>query len=195
MKSLMIAVLAAAGLTFVAGCAGVDTDSDSDSDSAAADIDSADQASNAPLSVAVAAVTAPEATCAGVWEISEKACACPAIGASDYTPECQAADCMHSEIMALSENGEALHVTVRYTASEQHLSAIGYVAVEGSWKDVGGSLMIALGSNATTVPTHCTADELRMRGQDPIKRANASLASSIAWAWGRDQWIDVPYKQ
>jgi hypothetical protein len=184
MKSLTIAILAAATLAFSAGCADIEP--------VETDIDADEEAPGAPLFAAVDEVESLASPYVGIWVKATKACDCPAIDQSGYTTECKAADCMQSEVLGLSDDGDAVQATVRYTALEQHLSAIGYDADLGSWEEAGGELTLQLESGETSSKSECDGEELVMGG-DTLKHPNVLLGVALSWAWRRDQWIDVPY--
>jgi hypothetical protein len=180
MNSLLIAILGAATLSLSAGCAVAGTGE--------TDLDEAEQA----LQFDVVTLSS-EAACTGVWVAEEGPCVCPPIGHPGYTTECTALDCAQTEIYALADEGGALHVTVRATAQQEHLSAIGFDADLGTWEADGAELALSLESGQATYQAECGAAEMTMK-EKLMKPASAALVRSILWAWNRDQWIDVPYQ-
>jgi hypothetical protein len=142
---------------------------------------------------------APSARLAGdqcfvdVWVTATAACVCPPLGTGDYTLECQAADCLQSDILALNDQNEARRVLVRYSALEGRLSAAAPGPIEGAWKAGDGYLRLAFDNTDTITPTECAGTEI-VQGKITMTAAEPGLAKAIWWSWEYDHWLDTPYQ-
>jgi hypothetical protein len=187
MKSLLIAILGAATLSLTAGCTGIEVGEIDIEPSAGRSGGPSDapQSDLGPVSF--------EEPCADIWGMFTAVCDCPPLGEAGYTPQCTYDDCLESEIYALTDSGDALRVTVRYTAAGAHLSAIGFGADEGTWTYGDGELTLDLESGQAISRTECSGELLTM-GEYTLKFAGEPLAGAILWAWDHGQWLDVPYE-
>jgi hypothetical protein len=182
MKTFINAALGAvciATISLASGCAVAPADDDD-----AVDIAGAELGATAPP---------PRQSCfVGVWVESANDCNCPEIGTEGYTLECQASDCRETALLALDDDYSALRVTVRSSALQGRLTAVGLKSSEGTWKEGIGKLQLAFEYISQTA-AQCSADYLELKGSPLMQRAAKPLADSIWWAWDYDHWLDVPY--
>lgn len=136
----------------------------------------------------------PEVSCfAGVWIETIGACSCPDTWTGDYTLECQAFDCTESALLALDKDNAALRVTVRSSAVQGRLSAVGPKLLEGTWKEGNGRLQLNFDHLELPIPAKCGSESLSLKGSPLLRRARQPLSSAIWWAWDHDHWLDAPY--
>ena len=181
MKSFINAMLGAAGLAILAiasGCTAASVNDAGDDDES--------------VEVAQGALSDDPKCFIRVWVVSSTKCVCPDVGVEGYTLECQANDCLQSDVLALNDQNEALRIRVRSSIEEGRLSAA-TKPVEGSWKAGNGYLYLDFNGEEVTTPAECMDTELDLKGEPIYRRAWDGLDRSVSSAWASDRWLDVPY--